>query len=397
MKIFEIINEDLIDPQEREWRMSEPYNMRKIGNRAQRDLVRGKGGAYAAGTPDPKDPFIYRKKSRQPSKLPVDAYYQYLKFVQPFVDENPFFPRVYNIDIKTDAQGRQKPSYKLEKLMSLKDADNEMHGGLDEVLMDKYVANPDDYASMSIGEYVSRAADHFGDYYENIKDEKLKEAIDLINYFIEENPDFLPDLHQGNMMVRFGPGGPQLVFTDPVQDQGKSIVGYNVFKGDWTDQTDQNHPKLMPMSQASNKLLEKYINAFGNLVLNVGHQVKWKFKNELVANHQNARETGQVSPNDMKEVLAASNDFSDVVKQVIEVLPNMFRVYAEGIEDKLGKPLLLKDIPWVFKYMFENRKGQYRLGRGKEGFMRELLNRMAQLMTDQYQLNSWDTVMDHMV
>lgn len=228
MKIKEVILEALVDPEERELPQSVPFNLRKMGKRTEKTVRKG-GGAYATGTPDPTDPFMYRKKLRQPSNLEMDAYYQYIKFIQPFMDENPFFPKVYNIDIKKDPKGLLKPSYKIEKLMPIRDAENEMEGDLENALANKYLHDPDEWSVLTV---ITKAITN-DSYLEKIKDEKLIEAIQLIRYFFEANPQFVEDLHLGNMMVRFTSVGPQLVFTDPAHDRGESIVGYNVFKGGW--------------------------------------------------------------------------------------------------------------------------------------------------------------------
>lgn len=232
MKIREILNEDLVDPEYRERTVSTPFNLKKLGKRTEYYANRDKGGAYATGTPDPKDPFMFRKKMRQPSKLDMDAYYQYLKFIQPFADENPFFPKVYSIDVKTDPNGIQKPSYKLEKLTSLTDAEKQTSYQLEEILSEKYLNfDVDEYSATLFRTIRYSLRDQ--SYLKYIKDEKLKEAIEVIRYFLEKHPYFNEDLHRGNMMIRFTSTGPQLVFTDPVQDSGESIVGYNVFKGGW--------------------------------------------------------------------------------------------------------------------------------------------------------------------
>jgi hypothetical protein len=49
-----------------------------------------------------------------------------------------------------------------------------------------------------------------------IKDPRLKEAMIILRSLIKNDHDVAADIHDGNVMVRRGPGGPQLVLTDPV-------------------------------------------------------------------------------------------------------------------------------------------------------------------------------------
>ena len=226
---FKIAKEDLVDPQEKERKLSMPMNLKKLGQWSRSDINNAGSGAYARGTPDPTDPFLYRKKSRMPSNLEHDAYYQYIKYIQPYADSNPFFPKVYEIILKKDSAGNIKPDYRIEKLASLEDAIEQTGESLDQIFVDKYFHNEDEDYDLDYLLIIRKCI--YQDYFEIIKDKKLKEAILIIRKFLEKFPNFDEDLHSGNIMVRFGPGGPQLVFTDPVQDNGKSIIGYNPFKG----------------------------------------------------------------------------------------------------------------------------------------------------------------------
>ena len=226
-KPLKISKEDLVTPQEKERNLSVPMNLQKLGKWSRKDINHS-GGAYARGTEDPSDPFLYRKKSRMPSNLENDAYYQYIKYINPYANSNPFFPKVYEIILKKDSQGNIKPDYRIEKLVSLKDAADQTGRSLDQIFIDKYFNNEYDDYDLDYLLIIRKCI--YQDYFDLIKDKKLKEAILIIRNFLEKFPNFDEDLHSGNVMVRFGPGGPQLVFTDPVQDNGKSIVGYNPFK-----------------------------------------------------------------------------------------------------------------------------------------------------------------------
>lgn len=222
-----IIIEDLIEPEELPRPVSTPFNLTKLGRRSQDS---SSGGAYAQGTADPQDPSMYRKKSRMPSILRNDAYYQYIKATRPYVDSNPFFPRVYKIIMKRDPVGYVKPEFHIEKLHDSDAVDSYYDDKLDEILFRKYASaeGRQEFHGRSFMRLLSRAIIAY-EAKELIKDPKLIEAIELIQKVKESNDKFSFDLHSGNIMFRLGSTGPELVFTDPIHDMGESIIGYNPF------------------------------------------------------------------------------------------------------------------------------------------------------------------------
>jgi hypothetical protein len=50
----------------------------------------------------------------------------------------------------------------------------------------------------------------------NIKDPKLKQALDIICKILADNENFVADTHTGNIMWRVSNGELQLVLTDPI-------------------------------------------------------------------------------------------------------------------------------------------------------------------------------------
>lgn len=230
MKIHELLNEDQFEPQVKELPQSVPFNLKKMGQKTIQ--TQHKGGAYGMATPDPNDPFMYRKKLRQPSILNNDAYYQYIKACMPYMDSNPFFPKVYNVKIKKDPKGLTKPMYDMEKLIPMEDAYAEIgYDELDEIFRNKYLIHPESEHRSMIR--IINSATSQNDT-SDIKDEHLIQAINLIRKVYESNPKIFDlDMHSGNFMVRNTSTGPQLVITDPIADDGRSIVGYNVFHGGW--------------------------------------------------------------------------------------------------------------------------------------------------------------------
>jgi len=231
MKINEII-----EPIHVERPISKPYNIEKMGQRQKIDTTNG--GAYARGTPDPLDTHMYRKKIRMPSNLKNDAYYQYIKACSPFMKSNPYFPRVYEVVFKRYSNGLVKPAYNMEKLMTISEANSEIEN-LVEIIAEKiYTEKALAYHRLgelllwNISSDIEKGIESSINMYEIFSDEKLIQAIQLIQEVYNSNSAFSTDVHAGNIMIRLGPTGIQLVLTDPLQDNGSSIAaGYNPFSG----------------------------------------------------------------------------------------------------------------------------------------------------------------------
>lgn len=80
---------------------------------------------------------VVKKSYHKPSNnLSNDAYYSYIKQIadNDLASSNPFFPRVYNVDIETDKSGKQKPIFDIEKLVPGEQIDNEVLYGLADTL-----------------------------------------------------------------------------------------------------------------------------------------------------------------------------------------------------------------------------------------------------------------------
>lgn len=253
MKINEII-----EPRDINRPVSTPFNIQKMGLRQPGDG----GGAYALGTEDPGDPHMYRKKIRMPSNLVDDAYFQYIRACSPYMKSNPYFPRVYEVVFKKYANGYVKPSYHMEKLLSLKDAreqlgEFQLANTIAEQIYHEDALQRRRDAGLEAADIIRDISDSMFqnntiEAHKLFKDKKLIEAIWLILKVLNSNEHFSEDLHNGNFMVRIGSTGPQLVFTDPLQDNGKSIAaGYNPFNGltmannpDANLEIEQNQRKL---------------------------------------------------------------------------------------------------------------------------------------------------------
>lgn len=184
-------------------------------------------GSYAYGQDD-EDEHLYNKIHYYPSRLKVDAYYQWVQAIKPYMDSNPYLPRVYVTELQKDNQGKIRPIYKMEKLMQPTEFSAESLMGMADKMfkyLDQYFEN---YTSVNssprsvfdaivdiIKEIMTTGA------YDIIKDPLLDQAIELVDIVKNQNENFKYDIHRGNFMVRGTSIGPQLVFTDPLWEKNR--------------------------------------------------------------------------------------------------------------------------------------------------------------------------------
>lgn len=174
------------------------------------DGVRG-SGLYSSVTGD-KDPFMINKK--QHAHMNDRAYAIYVKFItdNKLAQANPHFPRIYEIG---DGKWKmEKLPYTLRQYFEYgEDDENDQHR---EIICNMYLHNYDpqrftywdfsDPSKIKLGTY-KKALKIIYDY--------RKKHNDSI-YDSDEDGKYLgDDLHNGNIMVRLTPQGPQLVITDP--------------------------------------------------------------------------------------------------------------------------------------------------------------------------------------
>lgn len=229
MKVSEI-TESLVKPKMSVRQIEKDLPLKKLSDFSKRKNfdLNLTGGAYAWGVQDPRDPFIYRKKNRVPSYLEKDSYYKYITEVVISNQDNPFFPRVYDVILKKDSGGLIKPEYRIEKLYEYSEIATyyPYERDLDEILLDMYFSNSDEYGLITMLRYALTNS-YTAQY---IKNKKLLDAVNLIRALVDRY-GFEIDMHASNIMFRLGKTIPQLVITDPVSDAGASIVGdFNPFK-----------------------------------------------------------------------------------------------------------------------------------------------------------------------
>lgn len=159
---------------------------------------------------------IVIKAQRGGSASPRDnPYMAYILMSRKYQNENPFFPRIYDIKQRRGPKGHVEDYLiDMEELVPLRQAPPGVLKFLAKNLFGKeldrsYYFLADEFANM-----VQRA--FF--FPKTIKDQNLKNVFNLIK-LVNKKRNVDPesaDLHTGNMMIRTNVSGPQLVITDPL-------------------------------------------------------------------------------------------------------------------------------------------------------------------------------------
>lgn len=217
MKLFELITTTTKTKS-----MKTPFDYNRLRNDAAADGLDPSSGMYAIGKKHPTDPHMFSKKLFYPSNLEIDSYYQYIKAIEPHMGSNPYFPRVYGINMVKDAEGVQKPTYKMEKLSTFNDFDKDAIFALGQRILRGLPSTATDVSAkvvyQQIISVIDRALDSRAYAEKQIRDKKLLQALELIRKVIAMHPKFRNDIHSDNIMLRGTSQGPQLVITDPIAD-----------------------------------------------------------------------------------------------------------------------------------------------------------------------------------
>jgi hypothetical protein len=183
-------------------------------------------GAYAKVDVGDDEPFTAKKKYHEPMKDVVqDAYYVYIKTIadQHLAEKNPYFPRVYDVEIEKDSSGEVRPIFRMETLTSASEFDDKTLYALGDKIFNHFermlpTESPSSYQlRYSIAHAMTRIMAN--ESYDRIKDSKLESALKFIKNLVDKNENFRLDLHFENFMIRPTSHGPQLVLTDPVANQ----------------------------------------------------------------------------------------------------------------------------------------------------------------------------------
>lgn len=173
----------------------------------------GQAGAYKF------NPFSNADDSIDSSE--ADGYLSYLKMVYDWQENgnnNPYFPRIHDLKVFTDSNGKISYRVNLEKLIPFESkkviGNEDLIKSLCEHMFTSDVIWHDGYFGDTILNIINRALT--SDSFRYIGDNDLKRALIMISKIIKSNKSFNEDIHAGNVMWRKTDGMPQLVITDPL-------------------------------------------------------------------------------------------------------------------------------------------------------------------------------------
>lgn len=203
--------------------------LRQLNNRLQRgDNPDQLGsGLYANVYRRKSDPNTVTKVARAVTHKSSDD--GYVGFIQHIIDmHNPYFPQVSELKEIVDRDG-EFAGYvvRMEKLQTMHQLSDEEI----DALMHKILGEEVNFRTpgavvggFTVSKSVARDTPRLigaiiEDQYQNpnssvIKDPALLEALDMLRKLAKKG-QYSQDLHEGNMMIRRTPYGPQLVITDP--------------------------------------------------------------------------------------------------------------------------------------------------------------------------------------
>jgi hypothetical protein len=198
----------------------------------------GNHGVQASAFTTDNEPGTATKIIRDAGNLKSDAYFKYVSTLakNDRISKNPYFPKIYGVNIKDDKNGRARYSVEMERLLDFNSLSmEEMYMLGDKMFFNFYAFAKDararmrddlgkidakmqsaETASFAIMKAMERVIKYRAKVETYIKDPNLKGALLILKSLIKNDSGVNPDIHTGNIMVRRGPGGPQLVITDPV-------------------------------------------------------------------------------------------------------------------------------------------------------------------------------------
>lgn len=219
MKLFELFTTTKQDP-----RLKVPFDQGNIN----RDARNTDLGAYAYAKQLRSDPHQISLRQRQPlekeADIKKDPKYAWAQTAIEYATDNPFFPRIYDLTVKTDPSGRKLPRYRMEKLQHLDSLPTEtLIGMYDSLFNDEAPFDPTDSptsVATSIARKINGAVEN--NNLNSIENEELKDLISVLANMLIHNENFYADIHRNNIMVRGTSVGPQLVITDPIANLSSS-------------------------------------------------------------------------------------------------------------------------------------------------------------------------------
>ena len=194
-------------------------------------------GSYGTVFTTKDEPGTITKIVRNATNLKSDQYFKYVSALakNDRISRNPYFPKIYSIKIEKDRSGMSRYSVDMESLLNFDSLSIEEMYMLGEKMFFNFYAFAKDArariqdvlgmkdakmqskktASFAIMKAMERVIVYGAKVETYIKDPNLKGALLILKSLVNKH-EASPDIHSGNIMVRRGPGGPQLVITDPV-------------------------------------------------------------------------------------------------------------------------------------------------------------------------------------
>ncbi len=219
----------------------DPYKAMKKLHPQDTENMEIHGGGSARTYIDNDEPGTATRITRKVEDVKQDSYFKYISAIAKSdrIQRNPFFPKIYGVQVLGDKQGNQMYKVEMERLLDFDTLSAEECVMLGERLFFNFAGFAKEYVARrkevvpsqhrdkvslkskgTAGFVLLKAMEKCCTYGESvatyIKDPKLKEAMIILRDLIKKDSDVSPDFHDGNIMVRRGPGGPQLVLTDPV-------------------------------------------------------------------------------------------------------------------------------------------------------------------------------------
>lgn len=204
-------------------------------------------GSYADAYKHKKRPGTILKVGRYSSSPQSDGYLSYINEIISTNEmaTNPYFPRIYDVRVYPTLPDWERPKRdqpageyviemeRLEPTTVLSSAEVSAIGrkifkSWNEEAMKShgrtYNDGEDDqqirlYRARYLAVHMSAAVGKYGPNIHDVHDEKLLEAIELIER-VSAKPGMFLDMHEDNIMVRRTSIGPQLVIIDPLADSG---------------------------------------------------------------------------------------------------------------------------------------------------------------------------------
>lgn len=209
-EMLDLLPERFTDIQMSDRKYGGQFNMAHAAKRSPDELGRG---MYSKVTPS-EDPHMVDKTSIRPlgpahrSKADGFAFFVNILVENDLMD-NIHFPKVYKSAKTTDSTNTHRHGFTIEKLEPIDNLSDEEFNSLIETHMLRPCAS-----TTVLADQLNDACNNAYGRKNYIRMESLRDACEILDE-IDDVSDFRMDLHDGNIMVRRTPHGPQLVFSDP--------------------------------------------------------------------------------------------------------------------------------------------------------------------------------------